>query len=259
MTLSLKENMQPEYMIEKLTQRRDYLARISKTEMFAIMAATAALRATCNRRKVGAVITDKHGTSVLSIGYNGPERGGPNQCRAEGEGLCKCVHAEQNALIKAPYNPDGRYVLYVTCDPCHACAQLIVNAGISQVVFVSKYRTSEGLDVLADRGIDFLGPLLLNPLPTETSNEDTAEKFFQKIRQLRIDAGSSPGFFSPDRLGIVHEPFDPDFDRRRDIERSREEDRQRASQSRNLGKTQREGDRPRGLNVRTDLGRPDNS
>lgn len=106
-----------------------------------------ATRSTCSRAQVGCVITNLEMTSVLAYGYNGNYRGGPNFCDGTGEGACGCVHAEANALIKSPYDPD-RLVLFTTLSPCLACAKLILNAGITHVRYLLEYRDPAGLDLL---------------------------------------------------------------------------------------------------------------
>lgn len=64
-----------------------------------------------------------------------------------------CIHAEQNALIKLNYNEPCFKRLYTTVSPCSTCAKFIVNAGINEVVFLEKYRTTKGLEILEAAGI----------------------------------------------------------------------------------------------------------
>lgn len=110
-------------------------------------------RATCERRQVGAVVTDSLGLQVLGIGYNGNARGLPNNCdRPEIPGDCGCIHAEANALLKAPGAVQGK-ILYTTDSPCFACAKLILNAGIDRVVYGREYRFRDGVDLLAMNGV----------------------------------------------------------------------------------------------------------
>lgn len=103
-------------------------------------------------RQVGAVITrDKR---ILTTGYNGAPSGILN-CRDRGECLrkklnipsgtrheiCYAVHAEQNAIIQAAklgVSVQGA-TLYCTHQPCSICAKMIINSGISRVVFVNGY------------------------------------------------------------------------------------------------------------------------
>ncbi len=118
---------------------------------FMRMAELVSTRSTCTRRAVGAVIVkDKR---VLTTGYNGAPRG-LSHCREEGcvrdelnipsgtrHELCRGVHAEQNAVIQAAYfgvSIKGS-TLYSTTFPCSMCAKIIINAGISEIVFRVDY------------------------------------------------------------------------------------------------------------------------
>lgn len=105
-------------------------------------------RSTCERTRVGCVITNLDMTQIFAYGYNGSVRGGPNECDDPNQvGGCGCIHAESNALVKAPYLP-GQLSLFVTMAPCLACAKLIVNAGIERVFYRDLYRKREGLNLL---------------------------------------------------------------------------------------------------------------
>lgn len=111
-------------------------------------------RSTCERGRVGCVITNLEMTRVLAMGYNGNYHGGPNTCDHPGRpGGCKCLHAEANALIKAPYRP-GELTLFSTMGPCLACAKMILNARITTVVTDRGYRDSSGLELLCDEGVE---------------------------------------------------------------------------------------------------------
>lgn len=118
---------------------------------FMKIAEVVATRSNCSRRQVAAVIVkDNH---ILSTGYNGTPRGVRNcfaggcpRCSgnvASGKKLeeCLCVHAEQNAITQAAYY--GVAVsgasIYVTISPCLTCAKLIINAGITEVVYGGDY------------------------------------------------------------------------------------------------------------------------
>ena len=105
------------------------------------------------RRKVGAVIVNADGTQVLSVGYNGDYRGGPNTVESEIPGESGTIHAEINALIKLDYNYPQSKVMYLTLSPCRMCAKAIVNAKIDEVVFDEAYRDASGLDLLRSAGV----------------------------------------------------------------------------------------------------------
>lgn len=138
--------------------------RISKIDTYLNVAETFAYRSTCLKRKYGAVIVKND--VVISTGYNGSPRGFDNCCdkgecerialdmhQGEGYGLCKAVHAEQNALLNcsreltvgadiylAGINADDNSVY--SARPCPICARLIIQAGIDNVIM----RTGENAD-----------------------------------------------------------------------------------------------------------------
>jgi dCMP deaminase len=111
-------------------------------------------RATCKRFQVGCVIASEDMTQIYGFGYNGTAKGlSHDECRAEQQGLCGCVHSEVNALIKVRAN-DPRKVVFVTAQPCVTCAKAIVNSGVSKVYYRATYRSDEGLDIIRKVGID---------------------------------------------------------------------------------------------------------
>ena len=115
-------------------------------------------------RQIGAVITK--GRRIICTGYNGAPKG-VYSCRDIGrcekhvepglkqDGIklvtnipCRAVHAEQNAICQAAslgISIEGA-TLYCTHKPCRTCFQLIINSGISRVVYEEEYP-----DVLTDK------------------------------------------------------------------------------------------------------------
>lgn len=113
-------------------------------------------RATCLRRRYGAVITKDN--IIVSTGYNGAPRGmmdclDASKCtrtelqipHGERYELCHSVHAEANSIIRASMLEMQGAVIYITgtdgeggeCDsaPCMMCKRMILNAGIGRVVY----------------------------------------------------------------------------------------------------------------------------
>ncbi len=141
------------------------MERPSWDEYFMQIARVVATRATCPRRSVGAVIVlDRR---ILTTGYNGAPRGlrhcppdGPYKDWPEGcmmNGHCvRAVHAEQNAIVQAALNGVSTRgaTLYVTCQPCNACAKMIVNAGIVRVVFDGDYPDAFAMEVFREAQIE---------------------------------------------------------------------------------------------------------
>lgn len=127
-------------------------------EYFLIIAAAVAMRATCRRRRYGAVIVKDN--VIISTGYCGAPVGEPNCCDSDqecqrnirgfgpGEGYdyCVSVHAEPNAIIKASRLDLQDATLYVAgidantgalvdSTPCSKCKAAIKNAKIEQVYY----------------------------------------------------------------------------------------------------------------------------
>ena len=121
------------------------------------MAAVWAKNSYCVRRQVGALIVKDN--MIISDGYNGMPKGFENVCEDE-QGLTKpCVlHAEANAITKIAKsgNNSNGATLYVTDAPCLECSNLIIQAGISRVVYHKDYRVRDGIDLLLRAGIEVI-------------------------------------------------------------------------------------------------------
>lgn len=117
----------------------------------------------CTRRQVGALIVkDK---MIISDGYNGTPSGFENVCEDENNKTKAYVlHAEANAITKVARsnNSSDGATMYVTCAPCIECAKLIIQSGITRVVFSEEYRTNEGCQLLEKAQIETLSLPLSN-------------------------------------------------------------------------------------------------
>ena len=140
------------------------------------------------KKKVGAIIVNSE-DQIIAQGFNGTPRGFDNTCEdkwcerydkkvadvfdtcpertQEPLNLCmscqyrklktkpEVLHAEPNAIMKCI--GDGvstkNSTMYVTLSPCIDCAKLILQAGISRVVYYEHYRKSDGIDFLKKAGI----------------------------------------------------------------------------------------------------------
>lgn len=125
-------------------------------EYFINIARAVSLRATCLRRRYGAVVTKDN--IIVSTGYNGAPSGMRDclevgQCtrkelevpHGERYELCHSVHAEANAIIRASMDELREATIYIAgtdgeaeecpSEPCMMCKRLILNAGIGKVVY----------------------------------------------------------------------------------------------------------------------------
>jgi dCMP deaminase len=109
----------------------------------------------CKRRQVGALIVKEK--MIISDGYNGTPAGFENICEdAQGKTKAYVLHAEANAITKVAKsnNSSQDATLYVTSSPCIECAKLIIQSGISRVVYCNEYSKTEGLELLKRAGIE---------------------------------------------------------------------------------------------------------
>ena len=119
------------------------------------MAAVWAKNSYCKRRQVGALLVkDK---MIISDGYNGTPSGFENVCEDE-NGVTRpyVLHAEANAISKVAKsgNSSAGATLYITASPCIECAKLIIQAGITRVVYKDEYRLLDGVELLRRAGIE---------------------------------------------------------------------------------------------------------
>jgi len=122
-------------------------------------------RSTCCRRSVGAgLVRDRR---ILATGYNGA----PSKLKhcldigclreqlkvpsGERHELCRGLHAEQNAIIQAALHgvSTKESTLYCTNHPCVICAKMIINAGITRVVYRDGYSDNLAAVMLKEAGI----------------------------------------------------------------------------------------------------------
>jgi len=125
-------------------------------EYFINIAKAVSTRATCLRRKYGAVITKDN--IIISTGYNGAPAG-MKDCLEAGKctrkelqiphgeryELCHSVHAEANAIIRAAVHELENATIYISgedsgagechSEPCMMCKRIILNARIAKVVY----------------------------------------------------------------------------------------------------------------------------
>ncbi|GMO17608.1 MAG: dCMP deaminase family protein [Mycoplasmoidaceae bacterium] len=97
--------------------------------------------------QVGCVIVDKD-NKIVSTGYNDSIKG--KDCGFGWEREAKnpldtkypyVIHSEMNALINAKCNLNGCKI-YVTLFPCGECAKNLVQAGITEIIYLeNKYPT----------------------------------------------------------------------------------------------------------------------
>ena len=139
--------------------------RPSWDEYFMDITRRVATRSTCLRRAVGAILV--HDKRIIASGYNGGPSGLAHcldiGCLREKLGipsgqqheLCRGIHAEQNAIIQAArygVSIEG-FVLYCTTQPCTQCTKMLINAGITEIVYAEGYPDDLARELLEESGI----------------------------------------------------------------------------------------------------------
>jgi len=137
--------------------------RANWDEYFMQIAHQVAVRATCDRKHVGAIIVRDR--VILSTGYNGSIRGTPH-CDEVGhmmefdpnrgmESCVRTVHAEANAIVQAAKNGVriDQASIYTTASPCWPCFKLIANSGLVKVIFGELYRDARIYQFAKEAGI----------------------------------------------------------------------------------------------------------
>lgn len=129
-------------------KREDYL---SWDEYFMGIALLSSMRSKDPSTQVGACIVNSE-KRILSMGYNGM----PRDCSddlfpwdREGAPLDSkylyVCHAELNSILNCAIGNVRGCTVYTTLFPCNECAKAIIQAGITEIVYLSdKYADTDG-------------------------------------------------------------------------------------------------------------------
>jgi len=134
------------------------MERPSRDQVNMEIAFTMSGRSTCMRKQVGVVIVKDN--RIIATGYNGVASGRPHCTECEGPGCSNSMHAEAGVISFCAKHGIALKdsTMYVTMNPCEACANLIINSGIKEVVFLEQYRYSIGIQLLESSGIKVRRP-----------------------------------------------------------------------------------------------------
>lgn len=122
------------------SKRTDY---ISWKEYFMGVAQLSAMRSKDPSTQVGSCIVNSD-NKIVGIGYNGFPQGVSDDSlpwKKDGEWIDTkypyVCHAEMNAIMNAiPAQSLKGCILYTTLFPCNECAKMIIQAGISEVIYM---------------------------------------------------------------------------------------------------------------------------
>lgn len=118
--------------------------RLSKDEYFINIANATSKLGTCDRKQVGCVLVKNN--HIVATGYNG-SISGTQHCDDIGHDLIdnhcvKSIHAEANSICSASklgHSTDGA-TAYINIFPCWKCFQLLISAGIKEIVYQDDYK-----------------------------------------------------------------------------------------------------------------------
>ncbi|XP_078167304.1 cytidine/deoxycytidylate deaminase family protein [Carex rostrata] len=123
------------------SKRRGY---VTWDDYFMSIAFLSAKRSKDPNRQVGACLVSQNGI-ILGIGYNGFPRGCSDdklpwaKKSLRGDPLETkfpyVVHAEVNAILNTNHASAAGQKLYVTMFPCNECAKIIIQSGVSEVIY----------------------------------------------------------------------------------------------------------------------------
>lgn len=126
------------------------MTRRSWDDYFMAIAKAVSTRGTCDRARVGCVLTS--GTFIVATGYNGSIPGEPH-CDDVGhdmkDGHCvRTLHAEENAVVQlakhgnSPWSP-SQLSAYCTHQPCWPCFRRLASIGVKRICYEKAYGHEE--------------------------------------------------------------------------------------------------------------------
>ena len=136
---------------------------ISWDEYFMGVALLSAKRSKDPATQVGACIVNPD-NRIIGIGYNGFPKGcsddvfpwGKTDENELNNKYPYVVHAEANAILNSTKELKGARV-YVTLFPCNECAKLLIQSGISEVIYLSDKHSDSVSNVASKRMLDAAG------------------------------------------------------------------------------------------------------
>jgi len=147
------------------------MMRTNRYRFFLDLALRCAHQGTCLRKNFGAIIVDQYDT-IVSTGYTGAPRKQidctelktcwrrehkiPSGSNYE---LCRCVHAEMNALLQAGKLARGCTLYLAGYDveteeiikiwPCFLCSKMLLNSGIVNIILRTGMDTHKEIDAMS--------------------------------------------------------------------------------------------------------------
>lgn len=135
-----------------MRSKTDYYSK-KYAHLYMSLAEQCAIQSVAERRKVGCVILLPCG--ALAHGWNGMPSGSESEiCEIDGITNPCVIHAEDNALRKVVGSDTRGSVAFVTLSPCVPCAEKLIGAGVSRVVYRDDYRCMKGVELLRGKEVE---------------------------------------------------------------------------------------------------------
>jgi dCMP deaminase len=115
-----------------------------KIDAFVNIVQTIAGLSVSSTLKVGCIAVKHDFSRIASIGYNGSFAGDIAKNGVEEDsmepGQSGFIHAEVNMITKFRAQDPENYIVLLTHSPCNMCSKILVNAGFTQIYWISEYR-----------------------------------------------------------------------------------------------------------------------
>ncbi|KAJ4843522.1 hypothetical protein Tsubulata_016322 [Turnera subulata] len=177
------------------SKREEYL---SWDDYFMAVAFLSAERSKDPNRQVGACLVSQNGV-ILGIGYNGFPRG----CSDDKLPWAKkskigdpletkypyVCHAEVNAILNTNHASAAGQRLYVTMFPCNECAKIIIQSGVSEVIYlVEKNSSSSDIAYVASHKLLSMAGIKVSSYSCQETSTENEPDFDKVPRSLDNDS-----------------------------------------------------------------------
>ncbi len=164
--MSSEENKTKQEFVKK---REDY---VSWDDYFLGVSMLSAMRSKDPKTQVGACIVDAD-NRIVGVGYNGRARGISDDAITWGRDgdwidtkYPYVVHAEANAILNSTRDLQGCRI-YIALFPCNECAKLILQSGITEVLYVSDKYADQDLYKASRKMLEMAGTKLTQLVPKQ--------------------------------------------------------------------------------------------
>ncbi|XP_028314117.1 deoxycytidylate deaminase-like [Gouania willdenowi] len=151
----MADNQPPAPENSNQTEEEKYL---KWEDYFMAVAVLSSKRSKDPKTQVGACIVNQD-KRIVGTGYNGMPNGCPDdemswlhkdENEVDHKHLYVC-HAEMNAIMNKNSADVKGCTMYVTLFPCNECAKIIIQAGLSKIVYLSKKENDTSERIAAER------------------------------------------------------------------------------------------------------------